>query len=67
MIKTILGALCTFLAVNILIYTFIAFIKWQMNPGLWTGDERFFMVLIGGLFGVSAAGGWIMFREDKHK
>jgi hypothetical protein len=67
MIKTILGALCVFLAIQILIYTFAAYVMWEPYPGNWQGGERAFTATMGLLFGISAAIGYVMFEEDKHK
>lgn len=65
--KTILGALCVFLAIQILIYTFAAYVMWEPYPGNWQGGERAFTATVGMLFGISAAIGYVMYEEDKHK
>ena len=66
MIKTILGALCVFMAINLFMYGFITFIKWNGDLSTWQGDERLFMAIIGLIFGGGAASAYVIFKvEDK--
>ena len=67
MIKTILGALCVFLAIQILIYTFVAYVIWEPYPGNWQGGARAFTATMGLFFGIVAAVGYVMYEEDKYK
>ena len=66
MIKTILGALCIFLAIQLLIYSFSAFVLWEPYPGNWQGGERAFTATIGLFFGIAAVGGYMAYQEDKY-
>ncbi len=67
MIKTILVALGIFVAIQVLIYTFAAYVMWEPYPGNWQGGERAFTAVMGLLFGIAAAGGYITLQEDKYK
>ena len=67
MIKTILGALGIFLIVQLVIYAFSAYVMWEPYPGNWQGGERAFTAIMGVIFGVVAAMGYVMYEEDKYK
>jgi hypothetical protein len=66
MIKTILGAAGIFTAVNLFIYGFVTFIKWNGDLSTWQGDERLFMAMMGMIFGGGAASAYVMFKNEKN-
>lgn len=63
MIKKILEILCVYLVVQLLVYSFVAFVSWKTNPGDWTNDARFVTVLLGGVFGFGAISAYIAFSD----
>ena len=67
MIKKILEIFCVFLVVQLLVYSVVAFVCWEVNPGNWTVDERFWVVLLGGLFGFGAISAYIAFSDYEQK
>ena len=36
----------------LLVYSMIAFVRWQANPALWTDDARFVLSMFGGFMGI---------------
>jgi hypothetical protein len=66
MIKTILGALCVFMAVNLFMYGFLTFIKWNGDLSTWHGDERLFMAMMGIIFGGGSASAYVVFKNEKN-
>ena len=63
MIKKILELLCVYLIVQLLVYSFVAFVCWEVNPGDWANDARFVTVLLGGVFGFGAISAYIGFSD----
>ena len=63
MIKKILEILCVFLAVQLLVYGFVAFVSWKTNPGDWTVDTRSYTAVLGGVFGFGAVSAYIAFSD----
>lgn len=67
MIKKILEIFCVFLVVQLLVYSVVAFVCWEINPGNWTDDARFITVLLGGVFGFGAISAYIALSDYEQK